>query len=122
MIYASILGFAKNEQVQWLQPFQNDKQLHLFVFFVLSFLVYFVWRKTLKKNVILSLVMMYLISIVSECVQSLLPYRDFDWNDINCNLIGSSIGVFVAVLVDYLVKKGFSHSAVQSIPQSVNIV
>ncbi|CAO3644312.1 unnamed protein product [Cunninghamella echinulata] len=37
----------------------------------------------------------------SEFIQGLLPYRTFDWYDILANIIGSSVGLLIAFIMDY---------------------
>ncbi|CAO3613625.1 unnamed protein product [Cunninghamella blakesleeana] len=41
-------------------------------------------------------------AIGSEFLQGLLPYRTFDWYDILANILGSSTGVLIAFIINYI--------------------
>jgi glycopeptide antibiotics resistance protein len=102
LIYMAVLGFSKNEDVQWLTPFKDDKQLHFAMFFVLTNLFYFTINWKPIGNVAITFSLMLFICIFSEFVQDFLTERVFDIKDIYANVLGSLLGLLFAVLLDLL--------------------
>lgn len=85
----------------------NDKVLHFVAFFLASLLFYSIWdvpsttRRTSVLYRYLPLALSFFVcffvgGVGSEFVQSLLPYKTFDWGDIVANLLGSTLGLWVS--------------------------
>ena len=101
LLILGLLGFHPNGQA-WLRL--NDKVLHFVCFFFATFLFYMVWdvdesarRSWLWRHaaLLLTFVTCFAVGgIGSEFVQSLLPYKIFQWGDVFANLLGSSLGLF----------------------------
>ncbi|UZJ52876.1 hypothetical protein CBS101457_002196 [Exobasidium rhododendri] len=82
----------------------NDKVLHFICFLFATGLFYFIWdvdeparRVWIWRH--FALVLTWLVcfaagGIGSEVVQSLLPYKEFQWGDVVANFMGSGIGLF----------------------------
>lgn len=100
MIYMAILGFSKNQDVAWLAPLQNDKQLHFTMFLILTILIYLTINQPPIKNAIITTVGMASLCFGSEIAQDLISERVFDIWDIVWNLIGSLTGLIIAILID----------------------
>ena len=68
LVFMSILGFApiSLEHI-------NDKVLHASCFGIFAFTLYWVWNLSYKKNVLLSMAAMLVMSIGSESLQGFLP-------------------------------------------------
>jgi glycopeptide antibiotics resistance protein len=100
--YLAVIGFNRNEDVRsWIPDFlRYDKALHFTAFSVLTFGIYFIWKRSRTKNVILTGTIAYSVSVISECVQAILPYRTFDLHDILANLMGVTLGLVIAICVD----------------------
>jgi glycopeptide antibiotics resistance protein len=100
--YLAVIGFNRNEDIQsWIPGFlRYDKALHFTAFSILSFGIYFVWKRSRTKNVVLTGTIAYSVSVISECVQALVPYRSFDLHDIIANLLGTTLGLGIAVCID----------------------
>ncbi|KAI9301056.1 hypothetical protein BJ944DRAFT_208274 [Cunninghamella echinulata] len=92
-----ILGFAPISVHEYI----NDKLLHFSTFCILGICLYYLWNLSYRRNFILASVILFAISFGSEFVQGLLPYRTFDWYDILANIIGSSVGLLIAFIMDY---------------------
>ncbi|TKY85817.1 hypothetical protein EX895_005358 [Sporisorium graminicola] len=101
LIFLGILGFHPRGQT-WIRI--NDKILHFVCFFLATAMFYmiwdvdeparasYVWR---NASLILTALTCFVVGgIGSEIVQSLLPYKVFQWGDIVANLLGSSLGLF----------------------------
>ncbi|SJX62926.1 uncharacterized protein SRS1_13752 [Sporisorium reilianum f. sp. reilianum] len=101
LILLGILGFHPRGQT-WIRI--NDKILHFVCFFLATAMFYmiwdvdeparasYVWR---NASLILTALTCFVVGgIGSEIVQSLLPYKVFQWGDIVANLLGSSLGLF----------------------------
>lgn len=74
--------------------FQYDKALHFITFFALTLVFYWVIDTSRKRCINMTLGVCTLIGgIGSEFVQSFVPYREFDSNDIVCNVTGSLIAL-----------------------------
>ncbi|CAO3593760.1 unnamed protein product [Absidia cylindrospora] len=79
----------------------NDKVLHFSTFCILSVCLYFLWNLSFKRNLILTCGILFFLTIGSEFIQGLLPYRTFDWYDILANVLGSTTGLLLAFICDY---------------------
>ncbi|KAI8084847.1 uncharacterized protein BX664DRAFT_316372 [Halteromyces radiatus] len=93
-----ILGFAPIH----LHERINDKVLHFGTFCILSVFLYYLWNLSFRRNLILTTIILFALTIGSEFIQGLLPYRSFDWYDILANILGSFCGLMLAFLMDYL--------------------
>jgi VanZ family protein len=100
----AFLGFNRNSTITpYLPSALNDKGLHFVGFSSLTFVVYWIWKRSIIKNSILTLTIMLLLSVISEVVQGMLPIdRAFDPHDIVANILGSFTGWTVAMVLDYL--------------------
>ncbi|KAI0066046.1 hypothetical protein BV25DRAFT_1912849 [Artomyces pyxidatus] len=84
----------------------NDKLLHFFCLGIATGVFYFIfdveedarriWIWRTSPLLITGFVCLLLGGIVSEFVQSLLPYKQFQFGDIVANLLGSAIGLYTA--------------------------
>jgi len=102
MLLLALLGFTNLTHAIPL----NDKLLHFFCLGIATGVFYFIfdveeeyrriwfWRHCPLMFTIF--VCFFLGGIVSEFVQSLLPYKTFQFGDIVANLLGSGIGLYVA--------------------------
>ena len=93
----ALLGFTNHLQV--FISAVGDKTLHFLLFLFLTISVYFMWKKRIKTNFILTLYSVLLLTVISECLQVLFN-RQFDFVDILCNWAGLATGLFVCVVVD----------------------
>lgn len=101
LIFLGILGFHPRGQT-WIRI--NDKILHFICFFLATAMFYMIWdvdeparasRIWRNASLLLTAITCFLVGgIGSEIVQSLLPYKVFQWGDIVANLLGSSLGLF----------------------------
>ncbi|KAM6502072.1 hypothetical protein JOM56_002049 [Amanita muscaria] len=88
----------------------NDKVLHFLCFAVVTAIFYFildveeearrVWFWRHLAVIFTIFICLFCGAILSEIVQSFLPYKQFDINDIFANLLGSLTGLFVAHYID----------------------
>ncbi|KAA1471781.1 hypothetical protein DENSPDRAFT_837858 [Dentipellis sp. KUC8613] len=102
MATLSVLGFTN---LAHSLPI-NDKVLHFVCLGIATGVFYFIWdveeeaRRVWfwrRSALILSLVVCFGFGgVVSEFVQGLLPYKQFQFGDIVANILGSSIGLYVA--------------------------
>lgn len=125
----AFLGFSRHETIDIYLPElfrNNDKALHGTMFGLLAYALYFVNDKLrYLYNLAAVASLMILASVISEAVQSLFPYRTFDGYDILANLIGSTIGLVLAVisqLVWMLYKRKQRHTGIDredSIPLNI---
>ncbi|THH28744.1 hypothetical protein EUX98_g5440 [Antrodiella citrinella] len=88
----------------------NDKLLHFFCLMLATGVFYFIfdveedarriwfWRRS--PLIFTGFVCFILGGIVSEFIQSLLPYKSFQFGDIVANILGSSIGLLVAYYLE----------------------
>ncbi|ORX53132.1 hypothetical protein DM01DRAFT_1383751 [Hesseltinella vesiculosa] len=97
LILMGILGFAPIH----VHEHVNDKVLHFMTFCILSVCLYYVWNLSFQRNLLLATSIMLVMSIGSEFIQDLLPYRTFDVWDIVANLLGSGLGLILAFGLDY---------------------
>lgn len=77
-----------------------DKFVHFLVFFLMTLLFYYCFetKNSVQLKVATFLVCTVCAGIGLEFVQSILPYRTFDYNDIACNMIGSLCGLLTCDL------------------------
>ncbi|TFL05724.1 hypothetical protein BDV98DRAFT_560535 [Pterulicium gracile] len=112
MVILALLGFTQSAQ-SWISV--NDKVLHFTCFALATGVMYFVvdvdedarsiwiWR---NLSMLFTLFACFFCGgIVSEFVQSMLPYKTFQWGDIVANLIGCSCGL----LISYHLEKQYRH-------------
>ncbi|KAI0786676.1 hypothetical protein C8Q75DRAFT_770949 [Abortiporus biennis] len=111
MITLAFLGFTNFAHSL---PF-NDKLLHFFCLMLATGVFYFIfdveedarrvwfWRKS--PLIFTGVVCFIFGGIISEMVQSLLPYKEFQFGDIVANILGSSLGLYIA----YYLEKYYRH-------------
>ncbi|KAI8996937.1 hypothetical protein BDB01DRAFT_830574 [Pilobolus umbonatus] len=100
LLLMGILGFAPIS----LHEVINDKILHFTVFFILAVILYCLWNMSVKRNLLLSMIVIMIISVGSEFIQGLLPYRSFDVYDIVSNVLGGICGMMMSSSIDYLLR------------------
>ncbi|KAI9027246.1 hypothetical protein CLU79DRAFT_833170 [Phycomyces nitens] len=100
-----VLGFAPIN----LEEKINDKVLHFFSFFLLGSCLYYVWNLSYRRNVLFAAIILLFAAVISECVQGLLPYRTFDFNDIFANVAGGGCGIGLSFLLDYFITMKRAH-------------
>ena len=66
---------------------------HLYVFIVLSFLGIVAYQKTPKINLVI--MYLFLLSIILELLHTIIPVREFEWDD----LFGNILGVFFVIII-----------------------
>ncbi|KAF8444608.1 hypothetical protein L210DRAFT_3620159 [Boletus edulis BED1] len=106
MLLLAFLGFTN---ISHSLPL-NDKFLHLTCFCIATGVFYFIfdieedarriwfWR---HANLIFTAVVCFFFGgFVSEVVQSTLPYKHFDVGDVVANVVGSTIGLYIAYHID----------------------
>ncbi|EKM54561.1 uncharacterized protein PHACADRAFT_258496 [Phanerochaete carnosa HHB-10118-sp] len=111
MVVLALLGFTNLSHSLPL----NDKMLHFFCLMLATGVFYFIfdveedarriwfWH---HSPLIFTGTMCFLFGgIVSEFVQSMLPYKEFQIGDVFANLLGSSVGLYVA----YYLEKYYRH-------------
>lgn len=88
LLFAAYLGFAE-------LSLPNDKLVHFLTFFTLTSLFYWLFETQHTRYIrnITILICTLGAGIGSEFVQSLVPYRTFDFKDILCNVLGSGLAV-----------------------------
>jgi len=102
MIFLALLGFTRLAD-DW--PL-DDKLLHFLCMGTATFFFYwivdvdeearriFFWRYF--GLIFAGITCLGFGGIVSEIVQSMLPYKTFDWGDVLANLLGSSLGLYTS--------------------------
>ncbi|KAF7980734.1 hypothetical protein HWV62_36749 [Athelia sp. TMB] len=102
MLLLAFLGFTNFSRSLPL----NDKLLHFICFCLATGVFYFIfdveeearriwfWRHT--SLLFTAIICFFFGGIGSEIVQSLLPYKEFQFGDVVANLLGSSIGLYIA--------------------------
>ncbi|TFK44343.1 hypothetical protein BDQ12DRAFT_594379 [Crucibulum laeve] len=102
MLVLAFLGFTNFSRALLL----NDKILHFICFAVATGVFYFIidveesarriwfWRHS--ALIFTGFICFFCGGIMSEVVQSMLPYKEFQFGDIVANLLGSALGLFVA--------------------------
>jgi len=106
MLMLGMLGFTNFSRSL---PF-NDKLLHFMCFCLATAVFYFifdveedarrVWFWRHSGLIFTAIVCFFFGGIVSEIVQSMLPYKTFDFGDVTANLLGSGIGLYVAYYIE----------------------
>jgi glycopeptide antibiotics resistance protein len=72
----------------------------LYVFIVLSFLGIVAYQKTPKINLVI--MYLFLLSIILELLHTIIPVREFEWDD----LFGNILGVFFVIII-YKIKNKY---------------
>ncbi|KAF4567594.1 hypothetical protein EYR40_006595 [Pleurotus pulmonarius] len=102
MIILAFLGFTNFARALPL----NDKILHFVCFMLATGVFYFIfdveeearriwfWRHA--NMLFTGFICFFCGGIMSEFVQSMLPYKEFQFGDVVANLMGSSVGLYVA--------------------------
>ncbi|KAI0085184.1 hypothetical protein BDY19DRAFT_459789 [Irpex rosettiformis] len=106
MILLAFLGFTNFAHALPV----NDKLLHFFCLMFATGIFYFIfdveedarriWFWRYAPLIFTGIVCFFFGGILSEVVQSLLPYKEFQIGDIIANLSGSSIGLYVAYYLE----------------------
>ncbi|EPQ57201.1 hypothetical protein GLOTRDRAFT_38655 [Gloeophyllum trabeum ATCC 11539] len=111
MLLLALLGFTNFSHALPL----NDKLLHFLCLMIATGVFYFIfdveeearriwfWRHA--GLIFTGIICFFFGDIVSEIVQSMLPYKEFQMGDILANLCGSSIGLYIA----YYLEKYYRH-------------
>jgi len=106
MLMLAMLGFTNFSRSLPL----NDKLLHFICFCLATGVFYFIfdveedarriwfWRHS--GLIFTATVCFFFGGIVSEIVQSMLPYKTFDFGDVMANLLGSGIGLYLAYYIE----------------------
>jgi len=106
MIMLAMLGFTNFSRSLPL----NDKLLHFICFCLATGVFYFIfdveedarriwfWRHA--GLIFTGITCFFFGGIVSEIVQSMLPYKHFDFGDVMANLLGSGIGLYLAYYIE----------------------
>ncbi|KAL0956334.1 hypothetical protein HGRIS_002485 [Hohenbuehelia grisea] len=102
MVILAFLGFTNFSHALPL----NDKLLHFICFSIATAVFYFiidveeearrVWLWRHAGLLFTGFVCFFCGGILSEFVQSMLPYKVFQFGDVVANLLGSSLGLFIA--------------------------
>jgi len=111
MIVLAILGFT-NIANGW---HVNDKVLHFVCLGFASGVFYFIfdvdedarriWFWRYSGLMASSFICLFLGGIVSEIVQSLLPYKRFEFGDVVANLLGASLGLYISFHIESYYRK-----------------
>jgi len=106
MLMLAMLGFTNFSRSLPL----HDKLLHFMCFSLATGVFYFIfdveedarriwfWRHS--GLIFTAIVCFFFGGIVSEIVQSMLPYKTFDFGDIIANLLGSGMGLYAAYYME----------------------
>ncbi|KAK7692339.1 hypothetical protein QCA50_003964 [Cerrena zonata] len=106
MIILAFLGFTNFSHSLPL----NDKLLHFFCLMFATGVFYFIfdveedarrvwfWRES--PLIFTGVFCFFFGGIISEFVQSMLPYKEFQFGDVIANLLGSSIGLYIAYYLE----------------------
>ena len=91
LLGAAYLGLSSGLQV----PQVNDKVLHFVTFFILTLTFYWIFDKTRRRNLNLTLLIVtFGLGLGSEVLQAFLPNgRQFDPLDIAANIVGSLLAL-----------------------------
>jgi len=102
MVVLAFLGFTNFSRSLPL----NDKLLHFLCFCIATGVFYFIidveesvrriwfWRHS--SLIFTGFTCFFCGGILSELVQAALPFKHFEWGDVLSNLLGSSLGLYVA--------------------------
>ncbi|KAF8904424.1 hypothetical protein CPB84DRAFT_1677317 [Gymnopilus junonius] len=106
MLILAFLGFTNFSRSLPL----NDKLLHFMCFCIATAIFYFIidveesarriWIWRYSGLMFTAFTCTFCGGILSEFVQAALPYKVFDWGDILANLLGSSLGLYIAFHVE----------------------
>ncbi|KAJ7235465.1 hypothetical protein B0H12DRAFT_1141621 [Mycena haematopus] len=111
MFVLAFLGFTNFSRSLPL----NDKALHFLCFGLATAVFYFIfdveedhrrvwfWRNS--ALIITGFVCFFCGGILSEFVQSMLPYKEFQFGDVVANLLGSSVGLFASYHMERYYRK-----------------
>ncbi|KIJ67782.1 hypothetical protein HYDPIDRAFT_173545 [Hydnomerulius pinastri MD-312] len=106
MIMLAFLGFTNFSHSLPL----NDKFLHFTCFCVATGVFYFIfdveedarriwfWRHS--GLIFTAVICFFFGGLVSEIVQSMLPYKEFDFGDVVANVLGSTIGLYTSYHIE----------------------
>lgn len=109
-----VLGFLGLTNFSRALPI-NDKALHFLCFGIATGVFYFIfdvdedarriwfWRHS--ALIFTGFVCFFCGGILSEFVQSMLPYKEFQFGDIVANLLGSSVGLFASYHMERYYRK-----------------
>lgn len=123
MSVMAILGFSSNNALaRYIPSMGNDKALHRSTFGLLTFLVYWIWHRSMTLNFILTGLVILTLAITSEIVQGFSPYRSFDAWDIIANLRGFLMGIFLAVLCDWLRRKYLQQTSKPLVVEELELI
>ncbi|KAG7098832.1 hypothetical protein E1B28_000736 [Marasmius oreades] len=102
MLSLALLGFTNFHEALPL----SDKLLRFICFWVATFVFYFivdvdeharrVWLWRNSGMILTVFTCLFCGGILSEVVQSLLPFKEFEFGDVAANLLGSTIGLYSA--------------------------
>jgi hypothetical protein len=97
----AILGLTPNEELDMYWPSRwrpGDKWMHGGGFCAIAWLLcqsglaeLLALTPFLQRIILFGGLM--LLSVGSELLQSILPYREWDWADVGCNVMGSAVGL-----------------------------
>ena len=79
--------------------------IHLISFFIATFLCSKAFKQSSNNFVYLSVILIFLYSILLEVVQVLLPYRTFNYYDILANFVGINLGIIIFVFYPKFIVK-----------------
>ncbi|ETW80517.1 hypothetical protein HETIRDRAFT_385084, partial [Heterobasidion irregulare TC 32-1] len=106
MLILALLGFTNLAHALPI----NDKLLHFFCLGIATGVFYFIfdveeesrriwfWRHS--PLMLTALICFFVGGVMSEFIQSMLPYKEFQFGDIVANLLGSSIGLYTAYYLE----------------------
>ncbi|KAI0339809.1 hypothetical protein BDW22DRAFT_1360828 [Trametopsis cervina] len=106
MVILAFLGFTNFAHALPI----NDKILHFVCLMLATGIFYFIfdveedarriWFWRYSPLIFTGIVCFFFGGILSEVVQSLLPYKEFQFGDIVANLLGSSVGLYIAYYLE----------------------
>ncbi|KAF4620541.1 hypothetical protein D9613_000478 [Agrocybe pediades] len=106
MIILAFLGFTNFSRALPL----NDKLLHFLCFCIATGVFYFIldveeharriWFWRYSGLIFTIFICFFCGGILSEFVQAALPYKTFQWGDVAANLLGSTLGLYIAYYVE----------------------
>jgi len=86
-----------------------DKLLHFSMFLIMTVLAFFVTITTTiaekETNFVAVAGIMVIASVCSELIQAFVPWRTFESGDIVANLFGTTTGLGIAAIVDWLLTR-----------------
>jgi len=106
MVLLAFLGFTNFARALPI----NDKLLHFFCLMIATGVFYFIfdveedarriwfWRHS--PLIFTGVICFFFGGIISEIVQSLLPYKEFQFGDVVANILGSSIGLCAGYYIE----------------------